>query len=114
MELTLNPRVRDVASACDNVDNRFESELIPDGVPKLDENQKESIYEEEGLELLAENKVASQIPTEFFEKQSIIDVAKGGTACETKYVPESYDDKTDYYNAFWRIFVQNERILNEI
>jgi hypothetical protein len=59
--------------------------------------------------------VASQIPASYFEReQSISNSIPDSNKEPIVYKPPKFDSNTNYYNLFWRSFLQNENILNEI
>ena len=92
--------------------------IQPSNAPKLKEVEKKRIYErfgnQVGIDILANNKVASQIPSEFFLRNSTIALEDNDEYHDILFDPPPFDSGKNYYNMFWGSFIENERILNEI
>ena len=67
-----------------------------------------------GVDLISGNRVSSQIPSEFFMKNSTIALEDEQHEQEIVFEPPQFDRDSDYYSKFWSSFVQNEKILNSI
>lgn len=63
---------------------------------------------------MANNKVASQIPSEYFLRNSTIALEDNDEYQDIFFDPPPYDGDKNYYHMFWGSFIENERILNEI
>lgn len=63
---------------------------------------------------MGNNKTASLIPSEFFQKNSIVALEEGSHLVEIPYEPPEYDQEKNYFSLYWSSLVQNEQVLNDI
>lgn len=66
------------------------------------------------MDLFSDQRVASQIPSDFFMRRSTIALEDESNFLEIVYDPPNFDRNSDYYSKFWTSFVENEKILGEI
>ena len=94
------------------------SENLANGENMQYHNEQHKIFDrfanDTGVDILQSHKIASNIPTEFFQQRSNIAVENDNKLNELVYEPPAYNPKEDYFAKYWTSFVSNERVLNEI
>ena len=66
---------------------------------------------------MAEQKIASSIPAQFFLNRSKIALEDGSNVQSFRtvnYEPPMYDPSQNYYSIFWNHYLTNEKTLNDI
>ena len=74
----------------------------------------DKLFSQTGVDLFSNQRVASQIPADFFMRRSTIALEDDANFLEVVYEPPVFKQGKDYYSKFWTSFVENERILGEI
>lgn len=69
----------------------------------------------DGFNVFEEQVVASQIPSSYFELEQSLTISNSKSTIENfTYVPPKYRGDINYYTLFWKSYIKNESILNEI